>query len=44
VKPHIRFKGDVWSCVSVIVLNGMQRLRAGFGYTPSDAYREWEKQ
>ena len=40
MKPRLRLKGGVWGCVCW--LHG-QIWAAGYGYTPKEAYDEWEK-
>jgi ribosomal protein L37AE/L43A len=37
MKPHLRLKYGIWSCVSMF---GGYR-RAGYGYSPNAAYEDW---
>ena len=38
MKPRIRLKDHIWSCVS------FAPWRAGYGYSPVEAFRDWESQ
>lgn len=38
MKPRIRLKDHVWSCVT------LNPWKAGYGYSPADAYWDWWKQ
>ena len=41
MKPRLYFKWHVWCCATIV--NG-RRIRLGYGYTPADAYKDWEAQ
>ena len=44
-KPHFRFKGGVWSCVTFESwMPFCDRMRAGYGYTVREAWDEWRAQ
>jgi hypothetical protein len=44
MKPHLRYAGRVWSCVSWRMEEGMYVFRMGFGYDVRSAYHDWLEQ
>jgi hypothetical protein len=45
MKPRLRFRDHVWSCVSYVYDCGWPYVEAmGYGYTPREAYAEWINQ